>query len=387
MRTVGIITTYRQPNFGSVLQAYALQRVIDKLGYRSEIIDYKYPNAYHFEHGHPIKENSKFFLSKAKRWIKQNIHTIFEWLGLRPVPKMKLLNRFINKEMNCTRQYLSYDDLHENPPYFDVYVSGSDQIWNPNEMYGDMSYFYDFAQEGAKIMSYSSSFSCDAVPEKYREQYKHYLSRFTAVSVRESNGVKLVEKLTGRKDAKLVLDPTLLLDKNEWMQLAQKSRMLKTPKKYILCYMLAYTYDPNEKMKELLKFVQKKYNLPIVSLSPLKDWDGGEYIRIEHHQSIGNYEFLRLFADAEMVITSSFHGTAFSLNFGKPFLALQNGKSNSDDRISSLLSMVGMKSQLVTTNTVLGDQLLPYYDMKQEQQALTKCRKDSINFLSLGMTA
>lgn len=386
MRTVGIITTYRQPNFGSVLQAYALQRVIDKLGYRSQVIDYKYPNSYHFKHGHPINGKSKGFMSKAKRWVKQYIHLIFEWLGLRPVPKMKLLNKFINDEMNCTRQYRSYNDLHQHSPIFDIYVSGSDQIWNPNEMYGDMSYFYDFVPDGSKIISYSSSFSCDAVPEKYQKQYKHYLSRFTAISVRETNGINLVEELTGRKDAKLVLDPTLLLDKNEWMQLAQKSRKLKTPKKFILCYMLAYTYDPNEKMKELLKFVQMKYNLPIVSLSPLKDWDGGEYIRIEHHQSIGNYEFLRLFAEAEIIITSSFHGTAFSLNFGKPFLALQNGKSNADDRISSLLYNIEMQSQLIKTNTVLNEDISPYYDYNEEQIQLISKRNESIAFLEYSLT-
>lgn len=378
MRTVGIITTYRQPNFGSVLQAYALQRVIDRLGNKSQIIDYKYPNSYHFEHGlKTIKPKPKTCKYKLKRFVKD----MLEILGLRKVSKMKMLNRFINKEMNCTRRYLSYDDLHKNPPHFDIYVSGSDQIWNPNTMFGDMSYFYDFAPDDSKIISYSSSFSCDTVPEKYKDQYKHYLSRYAAISVREKNGVKLVEELTGRKDAKLVLDPTLLLDKNEWMQLAHKSHKLKTPKRYILCYMLAYTYDPNEKMKELLKFVQKKFNLPIVSLSPLKGWDGGEFIRIEHHQSVGNYEFLRLFADAEIIITSSFHGTAFSLIFGKPFLALQNGKSNSDDRISSLLSMLGMQSQLIKTDTFLNDNVSPYYDYNEEQIQLNSKRNESIAFL------
>ena len=378
MRTVGIITTYRQANFGSVLQAYALQIVIDKMGYISQVIDYKYPNSYHFEHGlNSIKPKPKTCKYKLKRFVKDTL----EVLGLRKVSKMRMLNRFINKEMNCTRRYLSYDDLHKNPPHFDIYVSGSDQIWNPNTMFGDMSYFYDFAPDGSKIISYSSSFSCDLVPDKYIDQYKHYLSRYAAISVREKNGVKLVEELTGRKDAKLVLDPTLLLDKNEWMKLVQKSRKLRTPKKYILCYMLAYTYDPNEKMKELLKFVQKKYNLPIVSLSPIKDWDGGEFIRIEHHQSIGNYEFLCLFADAEIIITSSFHGTAFSLNFGKPFLTLQNGKSNADDRISSLLYNIGLQSQLIKTNTVLNDDVSPYYDYNEEQLQLNSKRNESIAFL------
>lgn len=377
MQTVGIITTFRHSNFGSVLQAYALQRIIDRLGYSSQVIDYKYPNEYHYERGCRIKRTKQTRGKKIKNFVK----SILEMFGMRTVPKMKLLNRFISEEMNCTRRIVNYNDLHHHSPQFDIYISGSDQIWNPNTMFGDMSYFFDFAPKGSKIISYSSSFSCDSIPEKYQDQYKKYLARYSAISVRENNGCKLVKELTGRDDAQLVLDPTLLLDKEEWMQLAKKSRKVKTPKKYILCYMLAYTYNPEEKMVELLNFVQEKYDLPIVSLSPIKSWDGGEFIRIEDHQSIGNYEFLRLFADAEMVVTSSFHGTAFSLNFGKPFLALQNGQSGSDDRISSLLQMTGMQSQLVTTSTFLVDEISPYYDVNRESSFLQKQRELSISFL------
>lgn len=379
MNTVGIITTFRQSNFGSVLQAFSLQKVIDKLGYQSKVIDYKYPNEFHYERGCRLPKPKPL---TYKRKIKSLIKNLLEVFGFRTIPKMKLLNYFIDKEMNCTRRYISYYALHNDPPLFDIYISGSDQIWNPHTMFGDMSYFFDFAPEGSKIISYSSSFSCDSIPENYQDQYKHHLARYSAISVRESNGVKIVEELTGRKDTKLVLDPTLLLDKNEWIQLAKKSRGLKTPKKYILCYMLAYTYNPNDKMKELLKFVQDKYQLPIVSLSPIKDWDGGEYIRVEKKQSVGIYEFIKLFADAEIVVTSSFHGTAFALNFGKPFFALQNGKSNSDDRISSLLSSVYMTTQLVTTETQLNDTLSPYYNVDSEQIALEKKRESSLNCLS-----
>lgn len=382
MKTVGIITTFRQPNFGSVLQAFALQKVIDRMGYKSLVIDYKYPNDYHYEHGNLKRPCPVTWRHPYKMFL----YSILEYLGLKTIPKMKLLNQFISNEMMCTLRYMSYKEIHELSPKFDIYISGSDQIWNPNTMYGDMTYFYDFAPDNSKIISYSSSFSCDSIPEKYKDQYKKYLSRYSAISVRESNGCKLVKELIGRDDSQLVLDPTLLLDKDEWMQYAKKSRRLKVPKKYILCYMLAYTYDPNEKMKELLKFVQRKYQLPIVSLSPIKGWDGDEFIRIERHQSIGNYEFLRLFANAEMVVTSSFHGTAFSINFGKPFLALQNGKSKSDDRISSLLDMIGLQSQLVTTSTSLDNEKSPFYDVNSIRNALNEKRMISLKYLQLSMS-
>ena len=207
------------------------------------------------------------------------------------------------------------------------------------------------------------------------------MSRYSAISVRESNGIRVAENLTGRKDIKLVLDPTLLLNKSQWMQLAEKSRKLKTPPKFILCYMLAYTYNPEEKMIELLKYVQNKYQMPIITLSRINHWDGGELIRIEQEQNIGCYEFLDLVNKAEIIVTSSFHGTAFAINFGKPFLALQNGKSNSDDRISSLLSMVKLESQLVTTTSIVDDTLSPKYNTNIALSNLNKNREISISFL------
>ena len=378
MKSVGIITTFRQTNFGSVLQAYSLQKVIENLGYEAKVIDYKYPNEFHKARCNRFKTPPPLTLSRR---IKLQVKSILEVLGLRTVTKMKMLNGFIDKEMCCTDFYPSHHSIHCNPPQFDIYVSGSDQIWNPNTMYGDMTYFFDFASDGGKIISYSSSFSCDFIPEQYIEDYQKYLSRYSAISVRESNGIRVAENLTGRKDIKLVLDPTLLLNKSQWMQLAEKSRKLKTPPKFILCYMLAYTYNPEEKMIELLKYVQNKYQMPIITLSRINHWDGGELIRIEQEQNIGCYEFLDLVNKAEIIVTSSFHGTAFAINFGKPFLALQNGKSNSDDRISSLLSMVKLESQLVTTTSIVDDTLSPKYNTNIALSNLNKNREISISFL------
>lgn len=377
-QTVGILTTFRQTNFGSVLQAYALQKAIDNLGYKTKVIDYKYPNEYHRARCNRFKTPPPLTLSKK---IKILVKTLLEIFGLRPIPKMKLLNRFIENEMCCTDYYPTHDSIHSNPPQFDIYVSGSDQIWNPNTMYGDMTYFFDFAPDGAKIISYSSSFSCDYVPEKYVEDYQKYLSRYSAISVRESNGKRLAESLTGRNDIKHVLDPTLLLNKEQWLKLAAKSRKLQTPPKYILCYMLAYTYNPEEKMKELLKFVQDKYQLPIITLSRINQWDGDTMIRIEKKQSIGCYEFLDLIDKAEIIVTSSFHGTAFAINFGKPFLALHNGKSDSDDRVGSLISKVNLNSQLITTKTKIDNNINPYYYSSASLQKLQFLRDESLSFI------
>lgn len=377
MKTVGIITTFRQPNFGSVLQAFALQHVIEKMGFDVKVIDYKYPNEYHWNSGakHGYK---KITLRSRLGDIKRKAQLL---LHLRKPTKMEKLNEFIRNEMVCTPFYPSRKSILTTPPIFDIYVSGSDQIWNPNTMYGDMSYMFDFAPKGSRKIAYSSSFSCNNIPQKFFGIYRKYLSQFKAIGVREANGLALVHDITGRNDARLVLDPTLLLDKNQWHEYALKSDKLMLPSKFILFYMLAYTYSPEEKMCELLTFVQRKYNLPIVALSQKPKGFQGEYIRLEDHQALGNYEFLSLFEKAEMVVTSSFHGTAYSLNYAKPLLALEDGKSRSDDRISSLLNAIGLSSQLIFTNTQLTDAITPYYDMAKEQKRLVELRNDSLSFL------
>lgn len=383
MKTVGIITTFRQPNFGSVLQAFALQYTIKNMGYDVKVIDYKYPNEYHWGAGAKIGRRKVTFrnrLGDIKRYMQLK-------LGLREPTKMELLNLFIKNEMQCTDFYPSRSSIIKNPPHFDIYVSGSDQIWNPNTMFGDMSYMLDFAPKESKKIAYSSSFSCNSIPSKYVPLYRNNLKSYSAIGVRELNGISLVNKLTDREDAKLVLDPTLLLSKEQWHEYMLKSKKIMLPSKYILFYMLAYTYSPEEKMRELLIFVQKKYHLPIVALSKKPQGFQGEYIRIEEKQSIGNYEFLRLFEKAEIVVTSSFHGTAYSLIFGKPLLALEDGTSKSDDRISSLLRTIGLTSQLVFTNTLLTDCITPYYDVIYEQQQLDKLRNDSVDFLDQSLKA
>ncbi len=370
MKTVGIITTFRQPNYGSVLQAYALQKTINDLGYNSKVIDYIYPNSYHISRG-----KRKF---KEKVGLKSRVAIK---LGLRSQTKMQLLNDFIKKEMQVTKEFGSFEMLHENPPKFDVYISGSDQIWNPNTMLGDMSYLLDFVPDDRLKISYSSSFACNSIPESLTTSYKENLNRYALLSVREDNGKKLIKELIG-KDSNVVLDPTLLLNKNDWATLANKSKKIKyLPSKYILFYMLAYTYNPEDKMAELLSVMQKKYNLPIISLSKKPQGFDGVFTDITRNNSIGINEFLYLFNNAKMVITSSFHGTAFAINFGIPLITLTNNNVDSDDRIATLMKSLSVENCCIDATTKIEDIANPFYDIKKMRHNLDIVRNNSLNFL------
>lgn len=376
MKKIGIITTFRQPNYGSVLQAYSLQYVIDNMGFQAFLIDYKYPNPFHWNAG--LEWGKYTFLQKCKNKIKRTLH-------VEKKSKMVLLNDFIQNEIVCTCRFSTQKDLYKHCPKFDAYVSGSDQIWNPNTMFGDMAYMFDFAPINAKRIAYSSSFSCNTIPKKYWDLYKQNLNRFSFIGVRERNGIELVKKLTGREDAQLVLDPTLLLNKKEWAKIASKATDVELPEKFILFYMLAYTYNPEETMGKVLEFLQKKYQMPIVSLNKKPQSFNGEFIQIDREIPIGAYEFILLFKRADMVVTSSFHGTAFAVNFGKPFLALDEGEKRSDDRIYSLLISLGLGKQLIKDSSEAMELLNPYYDVVEAEKALDEMRDKSFSFLKTAL--
>lgn len=376
MEKIGIITTFRQPNYGSVLQAYSLQHVIENMGFKAFLIDYKYPNPFHWEAG--LEWGKSTFSQKIKNKIKEVLH-----IGKKS--KMVLLNEFIQNEIICTSRFNTKRDLCKHCPKFDAYISGSDQIWNPNTMFGDMAYMFDFAPLNAKRIAYSSSFSCNNIPKKYRDLYKINLNRFSFVGVRERNGIELVKKLTGREDTQLVLDPTLLLNKKEWIKMASKATNIELPKKYILFYMLAYTYNPEETMGKILDILQKQYQLPIVSLSKKPQSFNGEFIQIEKEHPIGVYEFIQLFERADIVVTSSFHGTAFAINFGKPFLAMDEGEKRNDDRIYSLLVSLGLSKQLIMDSSEMSELPNPYYNVVEAAKALDKMRDKSFSFLNTAL--
>lgn len=374
MKKVGIITTYKQPNWGSVLQGFALQTSIEKLGFDAYLIDYKYPNQYHWDRG------CKWGISQ-KRPIKR---IIAERLGLRKKPQMQVLLKFINKYCNQTKSYQTREEIRNFPPDFDIYVTGSDQVWNPSTMYGDTTYMLDFVNNGKVKISYSSSFACNNIPEEMRDEYKKWLTQYASISVREKNGVSIIKNLIER-ESYLVLDPTLLLNRYEWSHFAKSSSKLKLPSNYILFYMLGYTYSPYRKMLELISYLQNIFKMPIVPLNSIPSEFDGMVYNLPANKDVGIPEFLYLIQHASILATSSFHGTAFAVNFGIPFISLYDVK---DDRIPTLLNEVGLRKNGITVDTILSkDTIDPYYDSEEEQLLLAERRKRSLSFLKKSLSS
>lgn len=366
MKKVGIITMHKVINYGSALQAYALQRVIEKLGYDCEIIDYIYPNEYH------LSQYPK--LPAWKSWILFMIQFLY---GFPQKKRIKLFERFYKEYLKLSPVcYRTREQLHDNPSHYDIYVTGSDQVWNPKYIIGDTSFMLSFVSNVPKI-SYSASFATDVIPEEYQKMYRHFLMKYSAISVRERKGVEIVKELTG-KNAEVVLDPTLLLKAEEYEDIAEKST-IHIDEPYILAYILGYSFNPYPYVEHLIKHVQRKtgYKVCLLNVSNMKMLFSYNTLRLKR---VGPSEFVYLFKNALFVITTSFHGTAFSVIFNKPFYALVVD-GNKDDRLTNLLQLLGLKERAIYLNSALPENILQMDGKKQYSSRLSDLREHSISFL------
>ncbi len=368
LKKIGIITIHKIFNYGSVLQAYALQKVCEELGYNVEIIDYNFPNKFH------NNNNYAHFTDKQQnepKWIK----LLFSLDLLR---QHRSIKRFVSKYQNLSsKKYNSPDDLKNYTPIYDIYISGSDQIWNPRYCNGDPAYMLHFASDKSLKISYATSINSDILNTELVPLYKQLLSRYKNISVREESGVRTIKEILG-KEPIVALDPTLLLNFETWNQLAVKKIQLK--KKYILCYFMNYAFNAFPYVDEFIKHIQKQTGYEIVHVArPPHKFE----IRYNHYRiGASPEEFLSLIRDSEMVVTTSFHGTAFAVNYGKPVFSIVKEKNASDSRQISLMRACGLEQNVISIMDPFPDSSQAYYNIKKEQEQLCELRKISLNYLN-----
>lgn len=329
MKSVGIITMHLPLSFGSALQAYALQQKIDEAGYNAEIIHYQYPNELHQQR----KKGLKHFVKTSISFV---LNALFGFPNLR---KKNNFGRFYSKFYKLSAYYPTFDSLHKNPPKYDIYCTGSDQVWNPLYTKTDTSFLLSFVDDKATKFSYAASFAIGDIPGEYKDFYVKYLSQYQKISVRESSGINLVKELT-EKDATLVCDPTILLTRNEWDIIADQTR-IRITKPYILVFMLSDSFNPFPEVQHIIDTIQERLRIQVVYLNGGKRY----YFRKDSKviKTAGPSEFVDLIRHAEYVITSSFHATVFSSIYSRPFTSIVK-RSHRDSRILSYLERVGMRN-------------------------------------------
>lgn len=371
MKSIGIITIHKINNYGSVLQAYALQKACEELGYRTEIIDYKFPNEYHVRNRYHTQIDTQ---PNEPRWIKM-------LYALDLIRQHKGISTFVSKFQHLSKvEYHSPDELKQNPPIYDIYLTGSDQLWNPRHCGGDPAFLLHFAPENALKISYAASMCTDSLPTELMDMYCSFLKKYQFISVREQSSVEFIKRLVG-KDVYNVLDPTLLLNCNQWNEIASKKRIIK--KKYVLCYFLNYTFNAFPYVDQLANYIQQQTGYEIVRVARPPHRLG--FVHTRYEVGASPEEFLALIRDSEMVLTTSFHGTAFAVNYGKPLFTIVQNKTASDSRQVSLMHNLGLDDQILSLNDEMPDKIRFYYDRIEEQGRLEVLRQKSIDYLKTAL--
>lgn len=328
MKKIGIITYHAAHNYGSNLQAYALQKSISRLGCECKIINFRTERQ--------KDQYAPLTRRKGFKYVLKNGYFVLNYKSRKK--KFDRFEEFIKKYLVMTdKEYTSLEELGRSELDFDYYVSGSDQIWNtiPND--ADDAYFLPFVKNGKRV-AYAPSFGQRGYLERESDIAK-YLKKYDVISVREKHAVQLVEHLVGVVP-KVMPDPTLLLEKEEWEQLIPASDINGD-------YLFFYTLFADAEMISMVKKFSNKMELPVIISNVSNQYE--IFSGFKKKKDAGPLEFLSLIKNAKCVCVTSFHGAVFSILFQKNFYIL-NGME--DKRIATLLEMFDLEDRSVTIEQI-----------------------------------
>ena len=320
---VGIITKIGK-NYGAVLQAYALKQKLCNMGIDAHIIKYT-----------PINSQKSYKVLK------------YPWRFTGTIENIKAALHFADHR-ECSEKFYDFreafydfigdycndEEIEKDPPQCDIYISGSDQVWNPQISF-DRAFHCMFAKKysNAKIASYAASVGLSKIPDEYMEDFQSRIKQFDYISVREKQAINILEQMGIA--AKIAPDPTLLLSKQEWQSISIKP--IDEP--YILCYFVSFPRG----IENVVEQVKKKFGYKVINLMTSEDSSKIGDVKI---RNAGPREFLGLFENASFVITSSFHGTVFSLINRKPFVVTLYKSTSS--RVTQLLETYNLTGRIIT---------------------------------------
>ena len=356
MRT-GILTFHRTTNYGAALQAYALQKKLTDMGVQAEVIDYRNMNIYSYS-------DPRIFKGLA---LKTRIGKVLRYPYNKAVYDKFAI--FWERRMNLSQVCTTPEELRRVEQQYDAVICGSDQVWNPRAIFKDFEAYLLGTAECKKI-AYAASAGTVSLWEPYLKIYWEKLHCFDAISVREMEMKAPTERLA-QKEVQVVLDPTLLLTQEDWVGVESQAMQEELPKDG---YILVYFLGKNPAVVQAAQQLHKQTGLPVLSLG--RKIPGVQCLR----PTAGPEEFLTLFHHASYVLTSSFHGTVFSIQYQRPFLVFGNGTYNS--RMSTILSAAGLQERMVTkSDDSMMKKLNIPIDWTQTTEKLWQARQKSLQFL------
>lgn len=354
MKKALTLTTYDVYNYGASLQAYALQQYLISQGLESELINYQpeyLRRKYDYKWVNPESAMSRFRVTRVA-------YRILKYLQRQTtMGRKKAFDKFHKEYLKQTKRYLTHEELAKEPPLADIYIVGSDQIWNTFYETGrDGAFYLDFVKTGIKA-SYSASFSYTEISNEWKERIAWWLKDFKKLAVREYHGVDILKDLDFEGD--WVLDPVFLLPIERWKE-------IMTPVENKEPYLLVYDFENNKEIERFCKEYAKKKGLKIYSINDT-------YPRLyanKNFSSAGPREFVSLIYNCDAFVSNSFHGTAFSIIFGKPVFVFNRNRHKVNSRMESLTKMFGLEDCIVPE----GFDLKKYAEMKFDYSKIDEIR-------------
>ena len=331
------ITCQHVYNYGASLQAYALQHYLESLDNDVEIIQFVpwYHHRYEIFH---IGKNSKYYnitrhnpILKIAYCLLKNSHQLLTW------KRKASFDNFDKQFLNLTeKKYESSASIKEDPPKGDLYIAGSDQIWNTDCPNGhEPAYYLDFGPQIYKA-SYAASFGISEIQNDVKDSVRTFINKIDRISVRENSGIKILENL-GIQNVIKVVDPVFLLNQIEWKELSKNARKYNIKSKYLFLY----NFIDDTRIRNFTILVAKKMQLKIVSVNDFRKIDYADY----NINDAGPLEFIELLANAELVVCNSFHATAFSVIFHKPFFSFSLSSQNNSSRMTDFLKQLDLSNR------------------------------------------
>ncbi len=354
---IGILTFHDANNYGAVLQAYALTEAVKKIESDVEIINYKQPQI--------IKKRKIFSINT------QNVISIIRSIGsslLYFYPRLLkkiCFNNFRIKYMNISKDYYFHSTDIERK---DIYIVGSDQIWNSEITSNDATYFLNFCSEKQKKISYAASIGKDTISNEEREFLKENIGAIDCISVRENTAVEIIKQITD-KPVCHVLDPTLLVDKEMWEKLIEREIINDK-------YLLIYKASVDEEVLHIAERISKKLNMKVLYINNSIRKNNYGFINIRRVDPV---RFVSLFKNASYIVTNSFHGTAFSIIFNKNFVTIPHKTWGT--RMVSLLNSLKLENRIVTNSNQIDEEFDLNIDYSEANTILEEEKKKSFEFL------
>lgn len=380
MKPIGLVTCYFHHNYGSMLQAYATEMIMGRMGLPYQTIACKAPIAYMQENKllYVIKKlligDWKMRLGKMKIEREKSRNPTFakNW-----AIRNKAFDDFANTYFHVSPYCKNRVELSNMVDSYSAFLVGSDQLWRTDSVEHGY-YTLEWVPDGIRKIAYSTSIGVKEVPWFQVEKNKRFMNRFDHIALREQSACDLVYRLTGRK-VQVVLDPTLLFTGEEWMAIQQKEPL--TDGKYIFCYLLG----DNPEQRTLIKEVKARTGYKIVALQHLDDYIPSDEGFADEAPYVGPREFLNYIRNAEYVFTDSFHCSVFSILYKKNFFTFsrfaEGAKQSTNTRIDNLLHIAGLEDRRMTQGKTADDVIKFKGDFDGVDGRLDALRKSSMDYL------